>query len=312
MKSMNRTITIALFTTLMAPPMIHGEVRLMMDETTVLPGTPTGFTIVVRNRDKTALQLPDGLWLVATDEDVETFRVSAYNVSDSAAIAVPREQRTVPPGETREFRFDPSPVLVASPWFTDGSLSRPGKYRLRAVFAPNVDDNGDFNAAHALASKEELLTIAAESPDDAAVWEWMRATGGEKWGQGQWMQFPEEFTAFVWKKYPESSYALYAVIFLPVEYHSQKDRLLAEQASRFPQKSYSDQLRLRIVYGHQQRADTLRHSDRRAAADEAETGRKVASELAANSRSSTVRTEARRLLAAIPPREVWMRQAQER
>lgn len=304
MKSMKRMITIALFTALMTAPLINADVRLMLDESTVLPGTPTGFTIVVTNPGKTALQLPSALWLVATDEDVETFRVSPYNVSDNPGIWISPERRIVPPGETREFRFDPSNVVAGSTWFTDGRLSPPGKYRLRAVFAPNVEANGDFNAAHALASKEELLSIAVESDDDAAVWEWMKTKGRGQWGQDEWLSQP--FWDFVWKNHPESSYALYAVIFLPVQYHEQRNDLLLEQANRFPQKSYSDQLKLYVVREHQQAADIFRRSDLSAAADEAEAARKLASELVANSRSSTVRAEAQRLLAAIPKREVWM------
>jgi len=302
----------AAFAALLASPLVNADVRLILDESTVLPGTPTGFTIFVTNPSKTALHLPPSLWLVATNEDVATFRVSAYNVSDNAAVAISADQQTVAPGETREFRFDPSVALVGSPWFTDGRLSQPGKYRLRAVFAPKVEANGEFNAAHAYASNEELLTCAVETEDDAAVWEWMQAKGRGLWGQGQWMQYPNAFSEFVLKNHPESSYALYAVIFLPAQYHDQKDRILAEQADRFPQKSYSDQLKLHVAYGHQQAADILRRSDVRAAADEADAARKIASELIANSRSSLVRAQAQRLLEETPERQTLMRQEPQR
>lgn len=60
-------IGIVLFTALMTAPLVHAEARLILDESTVLPCTPTGFTIIVTNPGKTALQLPLGLWLVATE-----------------------------------------------------------------------------------------------------------------------------------------------------------------------------------------------------------------------------------------------------
>lgn len=307
MTRIKRVLTIALFGALMATPLVHAQVRLMLDESILLPGTPTGLTIVVTNPGLNPLQLPPALWLVATNADA-TFRINPYNERANASIGIADEKRTVLPGETRELRFDPNPLLAASPWFTDGRLSKPGRYRLRAVFAAKVEANGNFNAANALVSPEETLSIAVESPDDAAVWEWMQARGHGKWGENEWLSQP--FADFVMKEYPQSSYALYAAIFQRRD-EKGHNPALAEQAERFPTKSYSDQLKLIIIQYHKQAASILRHSDVRAAADEAEAARKIASELAASSRSSSVRAQARRYLEVIHPREVWMRQRKE-
>jgi hypothetical protein len=142
-----------------------------VDEATVLPGTPTGFTITVTNTGKQTVKLPAYLWLVATNDEFETSLVNMYDTSGTAAGAaiLPEAECTVPAGGTREFRYDPSVVLVGSPWFTDGRLSRPGTYRLRAVFAPEVALDGTYNAAHGIASKEEELMVATGSDEDAAV-----------------------------------------------------------------------------------------------------------------------------------------------
>ena len=304
---MKKRITIALFTALLAATVVNAGVRLSLDESKILPGTPTGFTIAVTNTEAAPLQLPPALWLVATDEDVNTFLVSAYNLSDSAAITLPEAQRTVAPGETREFRFDPSPVLVGSPWFTDGRLSNPGKYRLRAVFAPEVQADGEFNAAYGMASDEAMLTIGVDSPEDAAVWAWMKDHGRGKWGQNEWLSRP--FADFVMKNHPASSYALYAAIFQKRDEQGMNPALL-DQAARFPDKSYSDQLKLVVAQYHQQAADILRRSDANAAAEQAEAARKIASELASKSRSSAVRAHAERLLREVPSREVWMQKRQ--
>ena len=147
-----------------------------------------------------------------------------------------------------------------------------------------------------------------ESPEDAAVWEWMKTKGGGKWGQGEWMSQP--FADFVMKNHPQSGYALYAAIFQPRD-EKWQNPALAEQAARFPNKSYSDQLKLVTVQYHQQAADILRHSYVGAAADEADAARKLASELAASSRSSSVRAQAQRLLATTPTRETLMQQPQK-
>lgn len=107
MKCFDKMITIALFAALMATPLVNAQVHLMLDESTLLPGTPTGLTIVVNNRGLNPLQLPPALWLVATNEGA-TFRINPYNERANASIWIGDEQRAVLPGETRELRFDPN------------------------------------------------------------------------------------------------------------------------------------------------------------------------------------------------------------
>jgi hypothetical protein len=135
----------------------------------------------------------------------------------------------------------------------------------------------------------------------------MRARGRGTWGQGQWMSEP--FGDFVMKNHPNSSYALYAVIFQPRD-ETAPNPALAEQAARFSQKSYSDQLRLVLVQYHQQAADILRHSNVQAAAEQADAGRKLAADLATRSRSTAVRATAQQLLKTIPKREAFLQQSQ--
>jgi len=79
--------------------------------------------------------------------------------------------------------------------------------------------------------------------------------------------------------HPKSGYTLYAAIFQPRD-ETAPNPALAEQAARFPRKSYTDQLRLVLVQYHQQAADILRHSNVHAAAEQAEAARKLAADLA--------------------------------
>ena len=286
----------------------NADVRLAIDEASVLPGTPTGFTIIITNPGKKAIQVPPALWLIATNEDFQTFRVSAYNSSDTAAMIIPDEQRTIAAGGQREFRYDPSTVLAGSPWFSDGRLSKPGKYRLRAVVAPEVQPNGQFNAAGAFASDEQPLTVAVESDDDAAVWKWMDERG--LWEKDPWTSVPPEFAEFVMKEHPESGYALFAAIF--IRHRQQKMPLLAEQAERFARKSFADQAKLLLAQFHSLTVAELSQSDMKRAADASDTARHIASELERNSRSSNVRAQARDLLRQTPTREQLMRQPKAR
>lgn len=302
---MKRAI-VTVFFSLIVTLATAAEVRLALDESSVLPGTPTGFTITVTNPEKHALQLPAGLWLVATNDEFETFRVSQYGASDGAAATVPEMERSIAVGGTREFRFDPSVVLVGSPWFTDGRLSRPGTYRLRAVFAPEVAPDGTYNAAHGLASKEVELKVETTSDDDAAVWRWMEERGRGSWGQNAWLSQAGEFAKFVMANHPQSSYALYAAIYLP---RPEMMPILLEQTRRFPEKSFSDHAKFLLAHYHWEEFGMLSRSDARASADEADASRRLASEVATTTRSSLLRKSAQDLLAKTPTREQLLRSA---
>ena len=198
-------------------------------------------------------------------------------------------------------RFDPSVVLVGSPWFTDGRLSRPGVYRLRAVFAPEVAPDGTYDAAKAIASKEEQLQVATASDEDAAVWRWMAERGRGSWGQNAWMSHPREFAEFVMTKHPDSEYALYAAIFLPTR--TEMVPVLLEQAKRFAGKSFSEQAKFLVAQYHWEEMAILSQSNPTAAAERADAARKLASDIATTSRSAPLRKSAKDLLARTPTRE---------
>jgi hypothetical protein len=300
---MKRAILSIFLAASLTSPLAAAELRLSLDETAILPGTATGVSIIVDNSaSRKALELPPFLWLTATNEEFETFSVrAAALVSDGTAVGIPAEQRSVPAGATREFRYDPSNVLLGSTWFGDERIAKPGQYRLRAVLAPEVAEDGTFNAAHALASKEEVLTIAPQSEDDAAVWAWMAKRGGGTWGDSAWMKYPGEFAEFVRTNHPESQYALYAAVFAP-RGSGERTEVLAEQIKRYPNKAFTDQLRLLVVHYHQQKANLARQTDLRTAANAAEAARTVAAELVRNTRSIHVRARAKEFLRTIPTR----------
>src|SRR5436305_9628020 len=81
------------------------DVRLALDEASVLPGTPTGLSITVTNHGHERLELPPLLWLVAKNEIGETFTLRALLTTDGIAMTVPAEQRPIEPGASREFRY---------------------------------------------------------------------------------------------------------------------------------------------------------------------------------------------------------------
>ena len=312
---MHRVLIATLFSIVVASTAVAAspvaEVHLVLDEASVLPGTPTGLSVVVTNRRHEGLQLPPLLWLVAKNDVGDTFTLRAQLTTDGEAEPVPAEKRTIEAGGSREFRYDPTFAIVASPWLTDDRLS-PGRYRLRAVFASEVKPDGRFDLDNAIASSEEVLAVSLESPEDVAVWEWLRKAGGGKWGDRAWLSPQVDFADFVMKNYPTSHYALFAAVFLPR--HSDEPPLgLEEIVKRFPNKSFTDQARLLLIQYYEQAESLDQHrSDMIRAANHSDAARAIAFQLVRNSRSSNVRTFAKELLDRIPTREQLLRKPEAR
>ena len=166
--------------------------------------------------------------------------------------------------------------------------------------------DGTYNAAHAIASKEEQLQVATATEEDAAVWQWMAERGRGTWGQNAWMSHSEELAKLVMGKYPESGYALYAAVFAGPP-RTEMMRILLEQTKRFPDKSFSEQARFLIAQYHWEEMAILSRSNAQATAEEADASRNLASEIATKSRSAHLRKFARDLLARTPTREQLLR-----
>ncbi len=215
---------------------------------------------------------------------------------------MPEELRTIPPGVSRELRFDPVVFILGSPWLIDERLT-PGEYHLHAVLAAEIKRDGTFDPTTALVSKGEALTVSLQSDEDAAVWQWMQRTGGGTWGQREWSKHNQEFGIYVMASHPSSQYALFAAVFQPHK-HGEVPAHLEEQIQRYPGKAFSDQMKLLLVQIHQQGISNARlQSDLYHAAEESDTARGLAIDLMQNSRSSLVRASAKELLGHTPTRE---------
>src|ERR1051326_1240880 len=153
--NMRRAFTATFFLLLASPSTFAAqpavEVRLLLDESSVLPGTPTGLSVSVTNRGDRPFELPAFLWLTATNQAGASMTLRAQSTNDASPLAA--DLRIVPPAATREFRYDPTVAIVGSPWLTDDRLL-PGRYSLRAVFAPRVEPDGTYDRAGAVVSNE--------------------------------------------------------------------------------------------------------------------------------------------------------------
>jgi hypothetical protein len=311
---MNQMLITAFFAALFSASLASGgtkvSVRLVLDERSLLPGTPTGLSVTVNNPGEEELHLPPFVWLVATNDDGQTFTVRTSTMSHgTAGAAVPEELRTVAPHASRELRFDPIIGMVGSPWFMDQRLWTPGHYHLQVVLAPEVKSDGSFEPATALVSDENALAVALPSVEDAAVWEWMRE---QKWDEQSWGLRPWQLANFVNRNHPKSQYMLFAAIFLPRN-GEQPSSTLIELVKRFPDHSFAEQVKLLIVQYYEQAESTARHqSNLYMAAAESDDARAIASELMQNSRSSNVRATAKELLDRIPTREQLLKKPETR
>ncbi|MEA2240305.1 MAG: hypothetical protein QOC81_5029 [Thermoanaerobaculia bacterium] len=314
-KSMHRTLSAALFCVAFVSSAAFAStatsVRLILDERSLLPGTPTGLSVIVSNPGEEELQLPPVLWLVAMNDAGKTFTVRSFTMSTETAGGqlLPEHLRTVASHASRELRFDPAIGIVGSPWFMDQRLWTPGRYRLRAVLAPDVKPNGSFDGTSALVSDENILTVVLSSPEDAAVWEWMR---DQKWDEQSWVNRPWQLAKFVNQSHPKSQYMLFAAIFLPRDGEGPSP-VVIELVKRFPNKSFTEQVKLLIVQYYEQAESTARQqSNLYVAANASDEARTIASELVRNSRSSNVRAFAKELLDRIPTREQLLKKPETR
>jgi hypothetical protein len=284
------------------------EVRLALDEKNILPATPTGLRITVLNHGREQLQLPPSISLIATDAAGKTFTLRVLSLARSLAAPVPQELRAVPVDGSQQLRFDPSNAVAGSPWLMDERLWKPGSYRLRAVLAPEVRPDGTFDATTALVSNEESLTVIAPTDDDAAVWRWMQR---QKWNEQAWIWRGGQLAKFVMREHPKSQYALFIALYVP-----QNDGpvpLHSDLVARYPNHSFTDQVRLLQIQAYQRSIDlAYRQADLYRAANESDQARAIASDLVRNSRSSNVRAFAKELLDRTPPREQLMKRPESR
>ncbi len=300
-------LTAALFCALLhVAPAVAGplaaQVRLVLDETSILPATPTGLTVTVVNRAETELRLPSTLWLIATNDAGQTFVVRSsmlFNENGGAEV-VPEALRNLAPNASIELRFDPSIAVVGSRWFMDTRLWVPGRYRMRAVLAADVKPDGEYDLAQALTSDEQTLIVALRSEDDTAVWGWLQE---QKWNEQAWLNRPWELAGFVMKQHPQSAYALFVALYLPVPSEYKPSAAYEDLMKRYPDKSFTEQLKLhRIFYYQQSSYVAYRRGDLYNATTDAEAGRELASRLVGSSRSSKVRDSAQNFLDHIPTR----------
>ncbi len=282
------------------------DVKLAFDEASVLPRMPTGLTVTVTNGSTKALHLPSSIFLLATNEAGETVVLNAY--SGSMVVArVAESERNVAPGASHEFRFDAESVSVGSPWLVDTRLSKPGMYRLRAVFGEtetdpgavidNVTPQGDFDRTNGLFSDVATMKVAVVSDDDRAVWQWLK----ERPHEGP---IPTGFPAFVIDHHPQSGYALYASVWYgPVDFETQA-RLMEGVIKRFKASPFTEQVQLNLLQRYRIAAMDS-HSGRRIreTAERYQKARDLAADLIENAHSAVVRKQAKEFLETTPTRE---------
>ncbi len=236
--------------------------------------------------------------------------VDPHQTHRGLAVPLTEGDRDIPPGGSREVRFDVYAIETA-PWLTDARLATPGQYQLRVVLANEIAPNGDatvnrdgeFDRSAAFVSNDATLRVLAQSDDDRSVWEWMQKVSGGAWGASDWGK--QDFPKFVMDQHPRSGYALYAVVGYPMHDGKDKYALLEDVIRRFPDASFTDQLRLNLMQDHRNDGAWViaRQGDINAAAEEYDTVRRIGTELDRKRRSSWFRDRGKELVDSTPTRE---------
>lgn len=289
------------------------DVALHLDESTVLPGTPTGLTLTVSNGSGRELELPSLVWLIASTAEGKSFPLRTSLSGEGKPLPVPEEVRRIAPGGTHEIRFDVPHVVQGAPWLLDERIAAPGEYRLRAVFAKTVDAAGLYDVGSALASSEVVYTVEQPAGEDEKVWRWMVEKAGGPWGERAWFRQPGELAEFVLTRHPSSRYALYAAIWAPWKDLDRQEAILRRVIDENPEIAFADQLELELARRHHRaflRAYQLGDLDgaERARLSTAA----ITSRLATKGRSSAVRKEACQINDALPTHEEMVRRVVSR
>lgn len=284
------------------------DVALVLDESTVLPGTPTGLTLTVSNRGEGELELPAAVWLIASTADGKSFPLRTLLSDQGRPLPVPDDLRRIAPGGTREIRFDVPHVVQGAPWLLDERIVEPGEYQLRAVFAETVDAVGRYDVASALASGPIAYTVERPAGEDEKVWRWMVEKAGGPWGEQAWFRRPGELAAFVLTEHPSSRYALYAAIWAPWKDLDRQETILRRVVEENREIAFTDQLALELARRHHRAfLRSYQRGDLEGAERERVSTAAIAGRLATEGRSSTVMKEAGQLIECLPTHEEMVR-----
>ncbi len=275
------------------------SVQLLLDDERLLPGAPTGLTVTVANRGLSPIRIPSQLWIVASTIDGRSFPLR--NLMEERGEPVADEMRTIPPGTTRELRFDATEVVQGTRWVLDERVVTPGRYSLRAVLAESVDAYGQFDVANSLSSKPVVHVVAEPSGDDAAVWRWMQEKAGGAWGEKAWFEKPGLLATFVLEEHPQSEYALYTGIWVPWRDVDRKNALLERLTAAYSARSYTEQLKLALARRYESEyTRAYQAGDMVRAAAQLAKARDLVEPLEHHARSATARSEAARILHELP------------
>lgn len=287
------------------------DVQLTLDDESVLPATPTGITVTIANRGKSSIRLPSLLWIVASTEDGRSFPLR--NLMEVRGEPVPEDIRVIPPGTSRELRFDPSEVVQGTRWVLDERIVVPGRYDLRAIFAESIDSDGRFDVANALFSKPAAHVVEQPSTEDAAVWSWMQKTAGGPWGEKAWFKQPGLLADFVLEEHPQSRYALYAAIWASCRDLDKKNELLERMIAEHPTRGYTEQLILALARRYESEySRAYQAGDMVRAAAQLSKARALIEPLQHDARSSIARSHAARMMHQLPHPEDLASRTKER
>ena len=134
------------------------QARLDVTPAHVLPGLPAMFTLAVSNRDTAPHSIDNVMRLKVTPASGPAFFVNWGGSYEGGAFADGGEDIVLAPGQTREFYFPATEVLIDGA-FSDERLTVPGSYDLRMELGAGFDVL--TNTAH--------LKVDQPAGDDLAV-----------------------------------------------------------------------------------------------------------------------------------------------
>ncbi|MCM2315735.1 MAG: hypothetical protein NDJ92_11365 [Thermoanaerobaculia bacterium] len=219
------------FSSLHAAPVI----RLELKPAEQLPGLPVKFEITAESSDATSASIPNRVSLLVTRPNGQRFLAG---VEDERVMFAAREgdRIEVPARKPVDLTF-----WYRAPWLADCRLQQPGQYTFQLIAGTNPAAVLSSDGDGLLRSNEAQFRVLKPEGEDEKAFAILKhpSQGCARW-------YSPSLSAEIWEKYPDSTYAMYA---LPtVADLNEQIALIRQSLQRWPDSPVSETVRRDLAF----------------------------------------------------------------
>jgi hypothetical protein len=299
-------------------------ISVQIDPPVALPGVPVSLILDVENTSNKPQVIPSRVLLLVRASEGEAFVPSTVGASVQPFPEEYRDQRTIPPGETRRYEVPVANDLTAGAMM-DPRLWNPGKYDFQLILRDDLRDtdierfglNALFSgrASDALITPPATLQVEKPAGTDAEIWSLLLEKTG---GRGMLRNDDRQSDAIareLWNRAANSPYRPYLIAYMRYLPHDELIIKWREIVEKYPSHRVAETIRLgdAQVKALEVEKALTQGGDLEEILARAEQARNQFQALAAtDSRHDLVRVRARRELGKLRSREEMVAAYRER